>query len=77
MKARIVDLHREDAFSGDKVDLIGLVGEFDGRLTPNVELERAGWKCGTFIFNKKLKGMKDTYFFAVKVEEIKEEEGRR
>ena len=77
MKVRIIDLHRKDGFSRDKVDLIGLVGEFDGRLTPDIELEKAGWKCGTFIFNKKWREMKDTYFYAVKVEEIKGEEGEK
>jgi hypothetical protein len=77
MKVKITDISDRDSWSEFKYELVGVIGETKG-LSRHIDKELLGWSSGTIYPIAPLvvddEDLTMLVFFAVKVEEIKEEE---
>jgi len=71
MRAKILEIHKKDAYFQDREALIGATGEFNSHPT---EGEAFGWLAGAFTSEERIIlsafTSHDFFFLAVKVEEL-------
>jgi hypothetical protein len=77
MKVKITDISDRDSWSEFKYELVGVIGETKG-LSRHIDKELLGWSSGTIYPIEPLvvddEDLTMLVFYAVKVEEIKDEE---